>query len=86
MVDQSIRNFEGIILLQGNMDYLTSAAAGSGKSAKRYGGSLTYKKEFETLGGLFDGIFRRRKPKPAVDSTNIQSALPPDSSKSGGSN
>ena len=65
-----------------NTDYLAVSTDGSGKSAKRYGGSLTYKKEFQNFGQLFDGIFRR-KPKPIKDtSTAVPMALPPVANKS----
>ena len=64
-----------------NTDYLATSTDGSGKSAKRYGGSLTYKKEFQNFGQLFDGIFRR-KQKPVKDtSTAVPMALPPATTK-----
>ncbi len=60
-----------------NTDYLATNSTGTGKSAKRYGGSLTYKKEFERVGDLFDGIFRKRKPKPVTDTTGTSTLSPP---------
>ncbi|HEX5653351.1 MAG TPA: translocation/assembly module TamB domain-containing protein [Chitinophagaceae bacterium] len=58
-----------------NADYLTTTANGGPGRATRYGGSLTYKKEFEKLSDLF----RRRKPRPVTDTTT--SALPPVANK-----
>jgi hypothetical protein len=63
-----------------NTDYLTTTAGGSGKSAKRYGGSLTYKKEFEKFGDLF----RRRKPKPVKDTITTTQIIPPVGNKAEG--
>ena len=63
-----------------NTDYLTTNSGGSGKSAKRYGGSHTYKKEFERVGDLFNGIFKK-KPKPVNDTTTTTSGIPPVANK-----
>jgi len=49
-----------------NTDYLITTASGGPGRARRYGGSLTYKKEFEKFGDLF----RRRKPRPAAPVTD----------------
>lgn len=45
-----------------NADYLTNTASGGPGRARRYGGSIAYKKEFNTLGDLF-----RKKNKPRKD-------------------
>ena len=48
-----------------NADYLTTTSGGGPGRARRYGGSLTYKKEFETIRQLF----QRRRARPVSDST-----------------
>lgn len=45
-----------------NTDYLTTGT-GTGKSAKRYGGSLSYRKDFDKLGDIFK---RKKKATPVV--------------------
>lgn len=45
-----------------NADYLTNTNGSGPGRATRYGGSLTYKKEFNTLGELFRGKKNKNKP------------------------
>ncbi len=47
-----------------NADYLTATVAGgSGKSTKRFGGSLSYRKDFDKL----SDIFKKKKKNPPVE-------------------
>ncbi len=47
-----------------NSDYLTTTASGgSGKSTKRYGASLSYRKDFDR----FRDLFKRKKKNPPVE-------------------
>ncbi len=47
-----------------NTDYLSATATGgTGKAAKRYGGSLSYRKDFDKLSDIFK---RKKKAKPPV--------------------
>lgn len=59
-----------------NTDYLNSTiGGGSGKSAKRYGGSLSYRKDFDTLRDIF---MKKKKAVPVAPPVGIPVALPPD--------
>ena len=54
-----------------NTDYLTTTTTGSGR-AKRYGTSLTYRKDFDS----FWDLFRKRKKLPAVEEKPAEAELP----------
>ncbi|MFZ9387627.1 MAG: translocation/assembly module TamB domain-containing protein [Chitinophagaceae bacterium] len=47
-----------------NTDYLTTATSGGPGKARRIGGSLSYRKDFDTLGEIFR---RRKKAKPVTE-------------------
>jgi hypothetical protein len=49
-----------------NADYLTNSTNGGPGRSTRYGGSLNYKKEFNTLGDLFRGKKKRKKDAEPV--------------------
>lgn len=59
-----------------NTDYLSATTTGgTGKSAKRYGGSLSYRKDFDKL----SDIFRKKKkpaPVPPVEETTVPETPP----------
>jgi hypothetical protein len=46
-----------------NTDYLLSASATGPGKAKRYGGNLTFRRDFDKLGDIFK---KRKKSKPVV--------------------
>ncbi len=67
-----------------NADYLTNTGSGGPGKATRYGGSMTYKKEFNTLGELFRG---KKKNKPVVPPTPpVSEANKPEDEKKKGNN
>ncbi|MBL7740012.1 MAG: translocation/assembly module TamB domain-containing protein [Chitinophagaceae bacterium] len=69
-----------------NIDYLTTNTSGAGRN-KRYGGSIAYRKEFDTLEELFGGK-KKKKPvaAPPVQPVNDTLPIPTTSTPSGSSN
>ena len=60
-----------------NTDYLNATTTGgTGKSAKRYGGSLSYRKDFDKLSDIF-----KRKKKPKTPPPGIEVPVPPAENK-----
>ncbi len=52
-----------------NADYLSSGISGNPGKAKRYGASLSYRRDFDRLGDIFKNLFRKPKkaePPPIV--------------------
>ena len=55
-----------------NADYLTTTSGGGPGRARRYGGGLTYKKEFEN----FSRLFRKRRAAPPPADTSAAPTVP----------
>ena len=69
MADQSIRHCKSHILLQGNLDYLTTSVGS--RTTKRAGASIAYRKEFDSL----DQLLKRKNQE--AQRARLQNAPPP---------
>jgi hypothetical protein len=56
-----------------NTDYLNSTTSGgNGKSAKRYGGSLSYRKDFDKLSDIFKRKKKNNPVTPPVENKEVK--------------